>query len=136
MCTVTYNDQRSLPQGSPHSMPLFNRALYDLDDLLDSKAKERGCAYTRWVDDLTVSSPYLASPEEFMGAVALVRETRPVARGKIFFQTSQNPIYLLGQVIEGGRVFKNSRQEREENKTPNLDYAEWFGGSRKYEKWE
>ncbi len=134
VCTVTTNEQRSLPQGSLHGIALFNRILHGIDQKLSSQSATRGLTYTRWVDDMTISSSLPLDAEEFMGAVELTSQYAPVSQTKVFYQRGE-PIYLLGQVIERGRVFKNSKVEREAKKTKPLNYHEWFNGPRRYDKW-
>ena len=135
--TVTYDDKRSLPQGASHSMPLFNRILREFDGRLDESAQGIGSTYTRWVDDITISSREEKDIEDFFGAVVLTSQFFPVARGKIFFQRSTQPIYLLGHIIERGKVYKNSKEDREKNKVQPLDYEEWFGREEKrYVSWQ
>lgn len=46
-----------LPQGAPCSPYLFNFYCQDLDDAMVTFCSERGLAYSRWLDDITVSSP-------------------------------------------------------------------------------
>lgn len=121
--TVTNGDFVTLPQGSPHSMPLFNRALRGLDTQLDEEAAQRGIFYSRWVDDITLTSPENMRVEDYLGAVGLVQKNYRVAKNKIFYQrVSDGPVYLLGHVIEMGKVFKNSKEDREKNKVKPLDY--------------
>ena len=52
---VTY--QGRLPQGSPCSPVLTNLVAVDLDVRLEGLARHFGCRYSRYVDDLTFSSP-------------------------------------------------------------------------------
>jgi len=134
--TTTYNDRRSLPQGAPHSMALFNRALSSLDVTLEHGAKERGLTYTRWVDDITLSSPEDRDPRDLLGAVALTAQETPVAQHKIFLQQADDgPVYLLGHRIERGTIYKNSPKDREANKAKPLDYGKWFDNERRYNEW-
>jgi len=120
--TVDYHGNRVLPQGAPHSVALFNRIFYDLDVVLDKKTNERGFNYVRWIDDITISSSENLELRDFLGALKLVEEYTSIAKNKVFFQKNPKPIYLLGQTIEGNRIFKNSKEEREENKQKPLDY--------------
>lgn len=45
-----------LPQGAPCSPYFFNLYLLETDEALDSYCAEKGLAYTRWLDDITISS--------------------------------------------------------------------------------
>jgi retron-type reverse transcriptase len=44
-----------LPIGAPTSPSLLNRVLHKSDEILSEQAKRRGCAYSRYADDLTFS---------------------------------------------------------------------------------
>lgn len=46
-----------LPQGAPCSPYLFNFYMQDTDRALDAFCRENRLAYTRWLDDITISSP-------------------------------------------------------------------------------
>ena len=124
--TVSYNGKRVLPQGAPHSMALFNRIFYKLDTILFEKSKQKNLDYIRWVDDITFGSQGETDLKQFLGVIPLVEGHVPVAQNKIFFQKNPKPIYLLGQVLEKNKVFKNSKYERKENKVPPLDYNRFF----------
>ncbi len=136
ICSVNYSTERGLPQGSPCSMAIFNRTLYDLDCLLDEKAGERGLRYSRWVDDITMSSPRTRGIGYFLGAVELTEHQFPVSREKIFFQ-DRKEVYLLGHKINEGKITKNTKEERLQNKSHPLIYGEWFDNNkeRMYEPW-
>ena len=136
--TVKYSHGRGLPVGSPLSMSLFNRAIRSLDENLDRSSLERGFRYTRWVDDITISSPGREEIERFLGAIDITLRNHPVSEGKIFFQNNERDAYLLGQrITPNGRVYKNTREEREKNKIPSLDFRKFFGdtATRKYDSW-
>jgi len=135
ICTIKYQNGRGLPQGSSHSMSIFNRILYNLDDSLNKKAEEKGLIYTRWVDDITISSKEDVPIEEFLGAVKLTEEIFPVSEKKTYFQRGENT-FLLGHKIINGKIIKNTKRERLENKTPPLDYDQWFNDKEiKYSQW-
>ena len=51
LCTL----DGGLPMGSPASPALLNRVLFKADEILAAEAEKRGCAYTRYADDLTFS---------------------------------------------------------------------------------
>ena len=131
--TVSYQGNSGLPVGSPLSMALFNRALNPLDQGLSRTAEQRGFRYSRWVDDITLSSPYETGAESFFGAVDLTERFHPVSQDKIFFQ-GEDEIFLLGSKITSGRrILKNTKEERLERKSPPLDYGILLG--RKYDSW-
>ncbi len=47
---------RALPQGAPTSPAIANLVAFDLDQAMSLLANEAGCRYTRYSDDLTLSS--------------------------------------------------------------------------------
>jgi hypothetical protein len=132
LATVNYNGNRGLPQGSPLSIALFNRILYELDERLDCGARQRELRYSRWVDDMTISSPQPQQIENLLGAVELTSLYFPVSKEKIFFQNGDR-IYLLGHRIERDRVTKNSKEEKNAYKAPPLNFDEFFSGH--YKSW-
>jgi len=96
-----------LPQGSPISIALFNRILYPVDVLLDRKSGKKELNYSRWVDDIIISSPKPdTNIEKVIGAVAVVRKDFPIAMNKIFWQHNPGDIYLMGHKIANNKVVK------------------------------
>ncbi|MGV8142409.1 MAG: hypothetical protein ACP5NS_02120 [Candidatus Pacearchaeota archaeon] len=119
---------RGLPQGSTHALALYNRVLFPLDHAIAQHARERGMHVTRWVDDITITSPDCVDPTPFLGAVPLVGSYFQVHPRKTFFQVKpENPghdyegVYLLGHVIAGKNVRKNSDEKRAVYKEQPLD---------------
>jgi RNA-directed DNA polymerase len=53
---TTWDDQ--LPQGTPTSSALANLAMYRVDMRLSCMARQRGFAYTRYIDDLALSGSH------------------------------------------------------------------------------
>lgn len=140
LSTVPYesrNGRRGLPQGSPHSMALFNRILFSIDSLINEKSQERDLTYSRWVDDFSISSQISRNIEYFLGAIEFVQGLLPVAEHKIYFQRNQSGIYALGHIISGNVVLKNDEQDRLENKFSPINFSDYFGEARKlsYEPW-
>jgi len=134
LSTIDYGNQRGIPVGSPIGMALFNRTLTPLDIGLAQRATERNLTYTRWVDDITLSSPETLDPRELLGAVFFVDGQIPVSRTKTFIQRQEDgTIYLLGQKITPQGISKNSKKDREENKMSAInlegclaeDYDPW-----------
>lgn len=114
--------KRGLPQGSSLSIALFNRMLFPLDLELSEKANKRELRYSRWVDDITISSYDDKPSEQLLGAVALTNDSFKVAENKIYFQ-NRFPIYLLGHKILEGGIIKNSKEDRLANKVAPLDFS-------------
>jgi|SRR3989344_1923568 len=119
--TVSREEIRFLPQGSPIGMALFNRILSPIDDFIYENAKKRGMKFSRWVDDFNLSSKTPRAIYEFLGALKSVEEYFPISKTKIYLQNSY-PIYINGQVITQEIVRRNSREERETNKCGNIQY--------------
>lgn len=136
ICTVDYSDKRGLPQGSPCSMILFNRILYSLDQLLSKKADEKGLTYSRWVDDITISSQNKQEIGYFFGAVELTAEQFPVSKQKVFFQ--ENEAYLLGYRINKNNIMKNTKEQKLRDKVHPLDFNKFLGKNKimSYDSWE
>jgi hypothetical protein len=132
LSTVHYDGKRGLAQGSPLSMPLFNRVFYPIDAFLHTHSRERGMQYSRWVDDITLSSDSKKGLDDFAGALLFVGDQFPVSKTKTYLQTSK-PIYFLGHVIDSHGLRKNSRDERESNKSGLLSYEDITSGE--YWKW-
>lgn len=136
LSTVAYGEGRGLPQGSPHSMALFNRILFPADKILNEKARDRGLTYTRWVDDMVISAEDIRGVEYFLGAVELVGEELPIAKHKVYFQRIPSDIYLLGYILRDGILIKNSKEEALRNKDEPLVFSDYFDdGKRNYESW-
>jgi retron-type reverse transcriptase len=69
ICTA----EGSLPIGAPTSPAILNRVLFKTDEILSNQAQLRGCAYSRYADDITFSGD---------GAtVSLLRVARGVLSG-------------------------------------------------------
>jgi len=133
LCTVDYNRKRGLPIGSSHSMALLNRVLRPLDEILTKKSEEKRFTYSRWVDDMIISSPDINSLESFLGAAALVNEEFPVSPTKLFFQQSPSDLYILGHIIQGETILKNNKKEAKKHKKP-LNFEKVL--KKDYDLWE
>jgi len=114
-----YNN--ALPQGSPVSMALFNRMLYPIDIELEKLCQKNKLQYSRWVDDIIITSPILQKDNSMMTIVlATLRENYAIPVHKVFFQ-NKAPFYILGQDIKDevilksqNNIAKNARQSVEE----------------------
>ncbi len=141
--TVYYSDReaRGLPVGSGLSNHLFNRVFRAVDDIVQAGCGARGFRYSRWVDDLTVTSPGEEDARAFFGIIPVVQERGfKISPTKTYIQRAkEDDIYLLGQiVVDGIRVVKNSRALKEANKKGNIniedinrilssgDYSRWM----------
>lgn len=56
-----------LPQGAPTSPALSNICMWRVDSILSKKARQNGIIYTRYADDLAMSSGGLAPLRRFIG---------------------------------------------------------------------
>ena len=59
-----------LPQGSPCSPVITNLITHSLDIRLASLAKKNSCTYTRYADDITISTREANFPSEIMSEIA------------------------------------------------------------------
>jgi len=134
LSTVRYIDKRGLPQGSPISVFMFNRCLYNLDKELTQKSNERYLRYSRWVDDFTISSKSNKGIEYFLGVIELTNRYFEVCNEKIYFQNGDN-IYLLGHKINDNLISKNTKEDKLKNKNPPINFNDYFGENKKYESW-
>ena len=91
----------SLPQGAPTSSRLLDLVLAPIDDRLAHMSTIRGCAYSRYVDDITISSdrPIGSLRDEISHALRSVglRLNRGKSR---YSHESQRPL-VTGVVLAG-----------------------------------
>ena len=59
----------ALPQGAPSSPTITNIILYEFDEQMGQRCRDRGIAYTRYCDDMTFSGDF--EPSEVIGYVRL-----------------------------------------------------------------
>ena len=59
----------ALPQGAPSSPTITNIILYEFDEQMGQWCRDRGIAYTRYCDDMTLSGDF--EPSEVIGYVRL-----------------------------------------------------------------
>jgi hypothetical protein len=107
-------------QGTPTSSYLANLALWKVEPTVVAKLRERGIQYSRYVDDVSLSSRTGLAAEEKTWAIAQVYAMfgscgfRP-ARDKHRIQSARTPkgapLQLMGLTIVNGRV-SLSRPER------------------------
>lgn len=133
LCIVSYGGGYGLPQGASHSMALFNRIFCPLDEVLHKKSQERGFTYSRWVDDINISSPKPRELADFLGAVDFVGEHFPISQKKMYFQQTPKDIYVLGHVISNrNQLRKNNREEKLRHKDNPLNFSDYFGETKRY----
>lgn len=128
--TVPYNSRRGLPIGASHSAALFNRVLYDVDCVFSEKARERDFRYSRWIDDFMISAQKDVDEQAFIGALELAMKLGlEIHPSKSFFQRKREGVYVLGHIISGEGVRKNTRVIALENKTKPLVLERYLGSS-------
>ncbi|MBC8436839.1 RNA-directed DNA polymerase [bacterium] len=70
---LTYKN--TLPQGAPSSPAIANLCAYQMDVQLTALAKNNGCIYTRYADDLTFSTKKTKDKFNIIGMIPQIRET-------------------------------------------------------------
>ncbi len=111
-----------LPQGSPCSPVITNLITHSLDIRLASLAKKHGCTYSRYADDITISTRKAEFPTQIMrqcsdGYIAGKRLKREIESAGFYINASKTRIQ-----------FKNSRQDVTGlvvNKKPNTKKEYW-----------
>ena len=68
---ICCDDTGVLPQGAPSSPILSNIICRGLDDQLQEVARRHGCRYTRYADDITISTSRPSLPTEVLSIDAL-----------------------------------------------------------------
>ncbi|MBS3074319.1 hypothetical protein J4447_02565 [Candidatus Pacearchaeota archaeon] len=142
LSTVHYASRgtRGLAVGSGLSNTLFNKLFMGIDVAIQEGCNRRGFRYSRYLDDVTVTSEGDESNEAFLGIhpVVAAHGFRISPRKTFVQKASEGDIYLLGQVVVNGRaVMKNSREIREANKKGRLEpeYIERVLSSGDYSRW-
>jgi RNA-directed DNA polymerase len=82
--------ENKLPQGAPTSPILSNMVCYSLDKAMQALAKQHGCTYTRYADDLTFSTTKTVFPQ----SLAYNDGTHIVISNKITNELKINGFYL------------------------------------------
>lgn len=119
-----------VPQGTPTSAHLANMVFSSIDDQIVKLCQERDIKYTRYVDDLTLSSFYPIKPESL-----LVLE---IIKNHNFRISNRKTKYATGSIeITGARVRNNSLSPTDKLKD-KLDHPERYSenqirGHRVYE---
>lgn len=117
LTTIHYTETglAGLPQGSPASTALFNRILRPIDEKFTEECAQRQWRYSRWIDDITISSPREEDPEEMAELLGIIRADFPIATHKVFFQQTHNPgCRIMGHIVTGDTI----RKATEEDKKP------------------
>ena len=114
--------ESKLPQGSPCSPVITNLISHSLDIKLASFARRFSCVYSRYADDITISTCKSIFPEPIMR-----QEDNAIVLGKKF----RNEINRAGFLINKNKTriqYKNSRQDVTGlivNKKPNVRKEYW-----------
>ncbi|MEL0636592.1 retron Ec67 family RNA-directed DNA polymerase/endonuclease [Marinomonas sp. TI.3.20] len=114
--------ENKLPQGSPCSPIITNLITHSLDIRLASLAKKFKCTYTRYADDITLSTRLSTFPPEIMGE----NDGEYVVGKKLIYE-----IERAGFLINSKKTriqYKNSRQDVTGlvvNKKPNVKSEYW-----------
>lgn len=95
-----------LPQGAATSPIVANLVCRSLDTALQSLARDHCCIYTRYADDLSLSTTSSSFPE----ALARVEESGPVVLGAPLLST----IHRHGFEVNPNKVWIRDRRERQE----------------------
>jgi len=126
-----------LPQGTPTSTAIANLVFYEIDKKLIALSKVNNLTYTRFVDDLTFSSPvnfrHLTSP------------ILDIVRAGGFKISYRKTIYKGNQTLTGVEVFNNyidapakikskAREEVKAGQTVNAPYSNYMNRIRQTNK--
>lgn len=107
---IYYNNQIGvLPQGSPSSPALSNLASYNLDECLYKYACEHEMIYTRYADDIAISSckiPLMKSKSLIINdIISIIRKNNFIEnREKINISGPGSKKLILGLLVDGNRV--------------------------------
>lgn len=112
---LTVDDALGLPQGAATSNALFNLACHELDEALTQAAVREGMRYTRYVDELTISSrseiPYalrarIVSTIESLGWRVNPRKVR-------YFEATHGALEITGVSVHDEKVTLPKRRIEE-----------------------
>ena len=109
----------ALPVGSSISMILFNRLMKPIDLEFESKTKKKNITYTRWVDDIILTSPVdkKTNFERMINITSSVRENYPFPAHKIFYQEKE-PFYIMGYEINNKEICRAVNDNVKKNRKP------------------
>jgi len=98
-----------LPQGSPSSPALSNLVSYNLDECLYKYACKHEMIYTRYADDITISSykiPFMKSKSSIINdIIKIIRNNNFIEnRKKIKVSGPGSKKLILGLLVDGNRV--------------------------------
>lgn len=102
-----------LPQGAPTSPALSNMAAISLDSRLAALADASGCAFTRYADDITISSDTYEALPKLNELAAIIREEGFLVNWKKakIFKRGQRQLVTGLTVTSGLHVPKNYRKD-------------------------
>lgn len=114
---VFVND--SLPVGFPASAPLSNSVLFDFDNEMEIFCNDQGLAYSRYADDIIISSQ---EKENLFEIDVLVQKKLHdfasqkfhINKGKTRFFQVGNKLSILGvMILPNGKISPDTRKRRE-----------------------
>lgn len=101
---LTLNNE--LPQGSPASPVLSNIVCFMLDIRLVEFCKVSGLIYTRYADDITISSDHIFNKKLVLNSIKriIIDEGFELNTSKTRFQSSKNKLEVTGLHITDGNI--------------------------------
>lgn len=97
----------ALPQGARTSTALANLVFWDIEPELVERLKLQGLTYSRFVDDIHVSSKHYVDSEQIARVVADIY--RMLRRKQVSPKRAKHKIYTNGNVMQVHRVNVNAR---------------------------
>lgn len=88
----------SLPQGSPSSPFLSNMIMVSYDDQITAYAHEKGLIYTRYADDITISSKCYFSKDNVVNVLQRILQPFVINTEKTRFGSRNGHNYNLGLI--------------------------------------
>lgn len=105
--------QNRLPQGSPASTILCNLALSGMAEEINTLAKTKGCDFTLYIDDVTVSGTKTATRSMMSDIMACIkRADMKVNRTKTHLAPSNRSQDITGVNVNGSQSISNAKYQK------------------------